>query len=192
MIIAALSTSFASCKKNNPINDLGNHTNNTNELKIVTESGKNNQNDLAMKTIFQSVLEGKTKVVMDGVFQRLSECSGYSGLLCDQPLNEYTFVDFDHDGVLEMILRSSLNGDYILHYDNTDQVVYVTFFSPRSGYTFFENGEFGYTSERYQIVKFNKGSVETATLTYDEKEDTPRLSFHNIIEWKNSGDQNGK
>ncbi len=123
----------------------------------------------AIRAIFEEVLAGTRPVVKNGEQVKLSDCSTYSGLV-GMHENHIAYIDFDHDGTDELFVRSGAYGEHILYYDETDDTVYATFFSPRGGYVYFQNGDMAHSYEydipRYRIKAFNKGDVEIIEVAY--------------------------
>lgn len=113
-------------------------------------------------SIFEEVFSGERYVVDEnGEFRPLGNLRTYYGYpLCESPSNMVSYVDCNGDGAIEALLRC----DYILHYDSNDEKVYAHFISPRSGYTYYTNGEFGYDLLRYRITGFDHGNMVTDTI----------------------------
>ncbi len=133
----------------------------------------------AIRALFEEVLAGKRLVVKDGERVALAECHTYYGHVGDHE-NHIAYIDFDHDGIDELFVRTGAYGEHILHYDETDDTVYATFFSPRGGYVYFENGDMAHNDEYdiplYRIKAFNKGKAEVVEVAYRE-EDLSRVQL---------------
>ncbi len=137
----------------------------------------------AIRALFEEVLASKRLVVKDGERVALADCRTYDGHVGAYE-NHIAYIDFDHDGIDELFVRTGAYGEHILHYDETDDTVYATFFSPRGGYVYFGNGDMAHNDEydipRYRIKAFNKGKAEVVEVAYRE-EDLSRVQLTDSI-----------
>ncbi len=92
----------------------------------------------------------------DGIRRNIAYCPTYYGQVWTYDANAYAFMDFDGDGIDELVLRTM--GDYILHYNPDKDTVYAKFLTPRSGYVFYANGDIAHNYQstvRYKINSFD-------------------------------------
>ncbi len=122
--------------------------------------------DADMIKIYEEVFAGKRGIVSNYA-DYLSECGSYSGkYLWESLYHSVFYCDFNDDGILDALYSPSYGADtdYLLHYQ--DGKVYAIGISPREGYVFYANGEFGFSSLRYRITEFNGLNYETETINY--------------------------
>ncbi len=136
-------------------------------------SGQSDNRAAVAKEHFDAVLAGDEKVYLwDGKSELLALCRDYSGLVYEYPNNKIAYIDFDSDGIDELVVRSM--GEHILQYDFEEERVYAVFISPRSSYIYFANGEIAYSSAddapRYVVTKLSKGDIELSEVRYTETE----------------------
>ncbi len=146
-------------------------------LKDVFEhnlSGRDDDRAATAKEHFEAVLAGEEKVYFaDGKSEFLALCQTYYLQVYMYP-NKIAYVDFDGDGVDELIVQSAAYGEHILQYDFEDERVYAVFISPRGGYVYFANGEIAHSYEndilRYVVTKLSKGEIELEEVRYTDTE----------------------
>ncbi len=130
--------------------------------------------DAEMIKIFEEVFAGKREIVSSeytylGYGNYLAECRGYNGKeMAESLFNNVFYYDYNDDGILDALYSPYYGGDtdFILHYQ--DGKVYAIGFSPRDGYAFYANGEFGFGAVRYRITEFNGLDYKTETIDYSK------------------------
>ncbi len=152
------------------------------QLQLSEEKEKN---DFA-KSMYNKVLMSEEKLLIGDISYKFAVCDTALGPVHEQQTS-IAYIDFDKDGIEEMLVSCGGGGAYILNYDFEYERVYANYFPPDGASCFFSDGLYwhDYTTKnkRYRISAFNHGKLSVEEITYADKmpSDKPiSLQSHDI------------